>query len=259
MKVVVAGELPLLRDLGRLCAGAGHDTHVYVAEDFYGALESGLIMHEAADADVAIELHNESVDAKQELLLGLAQLLPPEALVLSSTLAASATEAAAWIANSQRLVGFGILPPLTMPGVIELAAGLQTSERYLQEASDFWLNLDLRPVLVGDGPGLVRARTVCCLINEAASALLEGVASAEHIDQAMRLGTNYPYGPLEWADIIGIDTVLGVMNGLFREWGEDRYRPSPLLKRMVLAGRLGKKSGRGFYAYANIEDVPGVL
>jgi len=259
MKVVVAGEIPLLWDIGRLCAGAGHDTHVYVAEDFYGALESGLIMHEAANADVAIELHNESVDAKQELLLGLAQVLPVEALVLSSALSASATEAAAWIANPQRLVGFGLLPPLTTPGMVEVATGLQTSEQYLQKANDFWLNLEMRPVQVGDGPGLVRARTVCCLINEAASALMEGVASAEDIDQAMRLGTNYPYGPLEWADIIGVDAVLGVMNGLFREWGEDRYRPSPLLKRMVLAGRLGKKSGRGFYSYADTGDVPRAL
>jgi 3-hydroxybutyryl-CoA dehydrogenase len=97
----------------------------------------------------------------------------------------------------------------------------------------------------------VRARTVCCLINEAASALLENVASAEDIDQAMKLGTNYPHGPLAWADHIGLDAVLGVMTGLFEEWGEDRYRPSPLLRRMVLAGRLGKKTGEGFYQYDN--------
>lgn len=119
----------------------------------------------------------------------------------------------------------------------------------MEKAKSFWQSLEMKPVVVADGPGLVRARTVCCLINEAASALFEGVASAEDIDTAMRLGTNYPHGPFEWADIIGVDTVLGVMNGLFHEWGEDRYRPSPLLRRMVLAGHLGRKSGRGFYDY----------
>jgi 3-hydroxybutyryl-CoA dehydrogenase len=104
-------------------------------------------------------------------------------------------------------------------------------------------------VWVADGPGLVRARTVCCLINEAAGLLLEGVAAAADIDRAMQLGTNYPHGPLAWGDVIGLDVVLGVMNGLFNEWGEDRYRPSPLLRRLVAAGRLGRKTGQGFYTY----------
>lgn len=105
------------------------------------------------------------------------------------------------------------------------------------------------PVVVADSAGLVRARIVCCLINEAITALMEGVASAENIDLAMKLGTRYPYGPLEWADLIGLDTVLGVMEGLFLEWGDDRYRPAPLLRRMVAAGRFGKKSGVGFFNY----------
>ena len=102
---------------------------------------------------------------------------------------------------------------------------------------------------MADGPGLVRARTVCCLINEAASVLMEEVAVAADIDLAMRLGTNYPHGPLAWADRIGLDVVLGVMTGLFDEWGDDHYRPAPLLRRMVAAGWLGRKSGRGFYLY----------
>jgi 3-hydroxybutyryl-CoA dehydrogenase len=134
---------------------------------------------------------------------------------------------------------------------------MQTEEATLIAAKRFWQEVGLSPVVVGDGPGLVRARIICCLINEAASALFEGVAPAEDIDTAMRLGTNYPRGPLAWADLIGIDTVLGVMNGLFREWGEDRYRPSPLLRRMVLAGRLGIKSGEGFYRYEGRDEAMG--
>ena len=249
MRVVVAGEIPLVLDIGRLCIDAGHATHIYIAEEFHDALDSGLVTKELTDAGVAIELQNESVEAKQAQLRGLAQVLPGDTLILSSTMATSATEAASWLPNSQRLVGFGLLPPLSTPGLVEVAAALQTAARSMNEAKAFWQTLDLRPVVVGDGPGLVRARAVCCLINEAASALLEGVASAEDIDVAMRLGTNYPFGPLEWADIIGIDGVLSVMSGLFREWGEDRYRPSPLLRRMVQAGRLGQKSGQGFYSY----------
>ena len=249
MKVIVAGEIPLVTEIGHLCIAADYETHLFVAEDFDDALASGRIMEEAGDAHVAIEVQNESAEAKRALLEGLANVLPNDALILSSALATSATEAAACLSNPARLVGFALLPPLEERGKVELAAALQTSEQWLEEAKKFWRGLEQTPVVVGDGPGLVRARIVCCLINEAASAVLEGVASAKDIDLAMRLGTNYPQGPLAWADLIGIDTVLGVMNGLFREWGEDRYRPSPLLRRMALAGRLGRKSGEGFYRY----------
>lgn len=254
MKIIIAGELPFLQEIGQICTAAGHDANLFLVEDFYSAIESGLMMDEAGDADVAIELHNESADAKQELMLSLAQAIPEDALVLTSALSTSATQAASWMANPSRVVGFGVLPPIQPGGLVELTAGLQTADDALQRAQTFWQNLDFEPILVADGPGLVRARVVCCLINEAVSALMEGIASAEDIDLAMKLGTNYPYGPLEWADIIGLDTVLGVVDGLFREWGDDRYRPSPLLRRMVAAGRLGKKSGRGFYTYQPDEE-----
>ena len=250
MKVVIAGESPFVEQMGQLCTQAGHDTILYLVEDFTAALHSGYAMPDAAGADVAIELHNESAAAKEELLAALSAFIPPDALLLTSALATSTTQAAAWVPKPDRVVGFGIVPPLRKDGgMVELAAGLQTAESSLQKAQKFVDGLGYETAVVADGPGLVRARTICCLINEAASAVLEGVATPADIDQAMKLGTNYPYGPLEWGDYLGLDTVLGVMNGLFSEWGEDRYRPCPLLKRMVLAGRYGRKSGEGFFKY----------
>ncbi|MCB8916562.1 MAG: 3-hydroxybutyryl-CoA dehydrogenase [Pseudomonadales bacterium] len=249
MKILIAGETPFIEEIGQLCLAAGHDTTLYLVEDFYSAVESGSFMPVEGSVDVLIELHNESADAKQELLLGLGQVLPPRALVLASALATSATQAAAWVPNPQRVVGFGVVPPLGPAGLVELAPALQTNDANLARAAAFWKGLGCDTVIVADGPGLVRARVVCCLINEATSALMEGVATAEDIDKAMKLGTNYPMGPLAWADLLGLDMVLGVMNGLFAEWGEDRYRPTPLLRRMVAAGYLGRKSGQGFYVY----------
>jgi 3-hydroxybutyryl-CoA dehydrogenase len=249
MKLIVAGEIPFIEEIGTLCLQAGHDTHIFLVEDFLGALESGYALEALTDVDVVIECHNESAATKHELLLALGNVLSPETLILSSALPVSATQAAAWVAHPSRLVGFGLLPPIPEKGLVELAPAMQTSNAALTEASLFWQGLQQEPIVVADGPGLVRARTVCCLVNEAASVLMEGVATAADIDKAMQLGTNYPHGPLAWADHIGLDAVLGVMTGLFAEWGDDRYRPSPLLRRMVLAGKLGKKTGEGFYRY----------
>lgn len=255
MKVVVAGERPFVEQIGQFCTDAGYDAVLYLVESFVSAVRSGWAMDGAAGADVAIELQNESAAAKEELLAALGGYLPPDALIFTSALATSATQAAAWVPHPERVVGFGVLPPLRDGGLVELTAALQTSEETMARARAFVAELGQEAVVVGDGPGLVRARTVCCLINEACSAVFEGVATPQDIDQAMQLGTNYPYGPLAWADYIGLDTVLGIMTGLFNEWGEDRYRPSPLLRRMVQAGRLGRKSGRGFYDYKDTSEL----
>jgi 3-hydroxybutyryl-CoA dehydrogenase len=249
MKVLIAGETPFIEEVAGLCLAAEHDTAMYLVEDFLSAVESGFAFQGTSDVEVAIEIHNESAAAKQELLIAMVDAIPYNALVLTSALATSATQAASWVLRPERAIGFGVLPPLKPGGLVELAPALQTSTESLERAERFWKELGLEPVVVSDGPGLVRARIVCCLINEAVSALMEGIATAEDIDKAMKLGTNYPYGPLEWADYLGLDAVLGVMKGLFEEWGDDRYRPSPLLRRMVVAGRLGKKTGRGFYNY----------
>lgn len=249
MKILIAGEIPFIDEVERLCRRAAHDVRVYLVEDFLGAIEAEIDTGYLAEVEIAIELHNESAATKQELLAALSEAVNADALILTSALVTGATQAAAWTRRPERVVGFAVLPPVPNEGIVELAVAMQTEEQALVQAELFWRGMGQETVLVADGPGLVRARTVCCLINEAAGLLLEGVASAEDIDQAMRLGMNFPHGPLAWADQIGLDAVLGVMTGLFNEWGDDRYRPSPLLRRMVAAGLLGRKTGRGFFMY----------
>jgi 3-hydroxybutyryl-CoA dehydrogenase len=249
MNVILAGEMPFVEEIGQLSVKAGYRTSIYLVEDFVSAYQSSKIIDDIFDADVIIELQNESSAAKKELLKIFSKQAKQEALILTSAFPTSTTQAASWITKSDRVIGFGLMPPIAQNNLVEMAAAIQSSRDALEEARKFWSTLGMEPIEVSDGPGLVRARIVCCLINEAVSALSEGVATARDIDRAMKLGMNYPYGPFEWADYIGLDAVLGVMSGLFEEWGEDRYRPAPYLKRLVLAGRLGEKSGEGFFIY----------
>jgi 3-hydroxybutyryl-CoA dehydrogenase len=175
--------------------------------------------------------------------------LPDTTLVLTAALGHSTAEAADDIHARHRVVGFGVLPPLEAGQMVELAAGPWTEPAALDQAAAFFRELGLETAAVPDGPGLIFPRILCMVINEAAFALMEGVASAADIDTAMKLGTNYPLGPLEWADRIGLDQVLAVLEALQVEYGEDKYRPAPLLRRLVRAGHLGRASGRGFHVY----------
>lgn len=249
MNVVIVGEMPFLTLVSGSCSAAGYNCAALAVEDILSDPSTVAGLDSIRGAGVFVEMCNASVSAKRVLLERIACDAPREATWLSLALATGATQAAAWLPCPERLVGFGLISPTGDRPTIEVAAALQTADSHLATAEAFWQGAGFEIVRVGDGPGLVRARILCCLINEAASALMEGVASAEDIDLAMKLGTNYPYGPLEWADHLGLDIVLAVMTGLFDEWGDDRYRPTPLLRRMVLAGQLGEKSGRGFYEY----------
>ena len=249
LHVLLIGELPLVDELARLCAGAGHAVSVHLVEDALQGDGSERVRGDAASSDVAIELMSESVEAKRAIVAALDAALPPGALLLTSALSTTATLAGSWTQQPGRVVGFAALPPLAKGSLIEVAAGLRSDMTMVERAREFFGSIGLETALVKDSVGLVLPRIVCGLVNEAATALAEGVATAQDIDLAMRLGTNYPRGPLEWGDLIGLDVVLSVLRGLHEETGDDRYRPAPILKQYVRAGWLGTKTGKGFYEH----------
>jgi len=218
--------------------------------------ESGLeaTLHGEADgsaamASMAIETFAAAEEEKKGILERLDANLPHSSVILTSCLGAAASRIASWTLRPQRVVGFATFYPLRERKVIELSAGLRTQEASLKEVENFFRTLGKETVRTKDGAGLIFPRILSLVINEAVRSLDEGVAQAEEIDVAMKLGTNYPLGPLRWADRAGLEEILAVLEGLQRETGEDRYRPAPLLKKMVLAGWLGESSGRGFYVY----------
>lgn len=208
-----------------------------------------------AAAPLVIETSAGTEQEKTALLQKLDSDLSPSSVILSSCLGFAATHIASWTNRPERVVGFATFYPVGNKKVIELSAGLKTQESAIREAENLFRSLGKETERVKDMPGLVFPRILSLIINEAARSLDEGVAQAEEIDLAMRLGTNYPSGPLRWADQAGLDEVLAVLEGLQRETGDDRYRPAPLLKKMVLAGRLGESTGRGFYNHDKTNQV----
>jgi 3-hydroxybutyryl-CoA dehydrogenase len=227
MKILIVGTPQFAAPLAAICERGGQRVAVFETERFLAARTSRA-------HDIFIEVEHSSLEKKRAVL----ERANSAALILTSALNISTTVAASWTKTPARVVGFGVLPPIPENGTIELARGLQTEDASWERAQDFWRALEQNVVVVSDGAGLVRARLVCCIINEAFSALQEQIASPQDIDLAMQLGTNYPRGPFAWSRALGLATVLGVMEGLYAEWGEDRYRPAPLLKRCAAAGIL---------------------
>lgn len=203
----------------------------------------------APTTQFVIDTENGSDDKKRAVLQRLDASLPASGIIVASCLRLSTTLMASWLKKPERVVGFATFYPLKERKLIELAAGLRTLDKSIEQTEQLFKNIGKQTIRVKDAPGLTFPRILSLIINEAARSLEEGVATAEEIDVAMRLGVNYPQGPLRWADQIGLDEVLAVLEGLQRETGDDRYRPATLLKKLVTAGYVGETSGRGFYSH----------
>ena len=204
---------------------------------------------ELAETDLVIEAVPEDFDLKVKLFQQLSALCPPDRVFVTNTSTLSITKMAEPLTNPQRFVGVHFLHPVTKVKLVELIRGLKTSDATYQQVRQFLIGLGKTPIEVYEYPGYVTTRIILPMINEAMQVVLEGVASAEDVDTAMRLGYNMEIGPLTLADRMGLDEVMKWMEHLFRELGDLKYRPCPILRMKVRAGHLGVKSGKGFFEY----------
>ncbi|MEX2471699.1 MAG: 3-hydroxybutyryl-CoA dehydrogenase [Gemmatimonadota bacterium] len=203
----------------------------------------------ARDVDLVVEAVPEKPELKYSIFQTLDESAGPDTILASNTSSISITEIAARTKRPEKVIGMHFMNPVPVMELVEVIRGLATSDETTKATVDLSRALGKTPVEVNDFPGFVSNRVLMPMINEAVTALMEGVAEVEAIDTVMKLGMNHPMGPLKLADLIGLDTCLNILEVLHRELGDDRYRPSPLLRKYVAAGWLGRKSGRGFYSY----------
>lgn len=204
----------------------------------------------AHDADLVIEAIVERLPTKSALFAEVGQRAKPGAILASNTSSISVTALATASGRPDRFVGLHFFNPAPVMPLVEIVRGLQTSAETVATTGQFVNRLGKTPVIVQDSPGFVANRILLPMINEAVFTLQDGVADAAGIDAVMKLGAAHPMGPLALADLIGLDVCLDILDTLHRDFGDDKYRPAPLLRRMVAAGRLGRKSGQGFHDYA---------
>lgn len=202
-----------------------------------------------ADSDLIIEAAVETMDLKKELFKELDELCKPEAVLASNTSSLSITEIAACTNRPDKVIGMHFFNPATVMKLVEIIKGQKTSDEVTNSITKLAKSIGKVPVLVNEAPGFVVNRILIPMVNEGIGILADGVATKEEIDEAMKLGANHPMGPLALGDLIGLDVCLAIMEVLHEEFGDDKYRPHPLLKKMVRANLLGRKTGEGFYKY----------
>jgi 3-hydroxybutyryl-CoA dehydrogenase len=240
-KAAIAGSLERLVKKDKLSAADRDAALARVATSTDYAALGGV--------DLVIEAATENPSIKFDILRKADGIAKPEVVLATNTSSISITQLAAVTKRPDRFVGLHFFNPVPMMALVEVIRGLQTSDATVAVADAFAKALGKTPIAVKNSPGFVVNRILCPMLNEAIFACGEGLASAKEIDEGMKLGCNHPIGPLALTDMIGLDVLLAVMEVFHADFGEDKYRPAPLLKEMVAAGWLGRKSGRGFYSY----------
>ena len=279
MKVAVIGAGTMGSGIAQACALAGHEvTLLDTGADVLARARSGMqhslermvkketvTESDAADAlarvrtregidgledaGVVIEAVYESIDVKRDVWQRIARVTSEGALLATNTSSLSVTQIAAFSGRPERFCGMHFFNPVPVMALVEVVRGLRSSEETVEQARAFAEGIGKTPIVCEDKPGFIVNRLLIPYINDAAHALSEGVASAEDIDRAMKLGANMNIGPLQLADLVGLDVGLAATEALFEEFGDPKFRPAPLMKQMVRAGKLGRKTGEGFYTY----------
>ncbi|MGL4935302.1 MAG: 3-hydroxybutyryl-CoA dehydrogenase [Cetobacterium sp.] len=212
-------------------------------------IETTLNLKDAKDADLVIEAISEKISLKKELFSKLDSICSEKTIFATNTSSLSITEIATATKYPERVIGMHFFNPAPVMKLVEIIKGYTTSSEVYETILSLSKNLGKEPVLCEEAPGFVVNRILIPMINEAVGILADGVASTEDIDNAMKYGANHPIGPLALGDLVGLDVVLAIMDVLSSEFGDSKYRAHPLLKKMVRAGKLGRKSGEGFYKY----------